>query len=190
MSSALKPLTTILKIDQRATDRGNDWVSTGERVGDASGREAKRLRIDIAGGLSREGCGSGSRLVLAHRREPLSDCRTRGFCSHSRHIPVSHVRQAGENASGTESSGMVNNRRGAPERKKPRLMAGLLAWAADRIRQHAAVLLRRPVHFDRRGCQLQRLAPHRERRSEAAGRPRPEATVQTQCCSRANPHHP
>src|SRR6218665_3048903 len=60
----------------RARDIGTERrVSTGGRREDASTQEAKRIRVDIAGGLSSEGFWSGPRSVLAHRRGPLSVCR-------------------------------------------------------------------------------------------------------------------
>ena len=90
---------------------GDRRSSTGSGDGEASRSEAKQVRVDIAQGLSEEGCGSGPRSMLAHRRGPLSVCRhsvsadtidiARRFVSGK---PVgTHPEQ--------QSSGMVNARR-------------------------------------------------------------------------------
>lgn len=56
---------------------GDTRSSTGSGDGEASRSEAKQIWVDIAQGLSHEGCGSGPRSVFQHRRGPLS------VCSHS-----------------------------------------------------------------------------------------------------------
>lgn len=48
----------------------------------ASPMRGERLRVDIAQGLSQEGCGSGPRQTLARRRGLLSVCCDFSFSGH------------------------------------------------------------------------------------------------------------
>ncbi len=79
----------------------------------ASPMNGERLRVDIAQGLSHEGCGSGPRQTLARRRGPLSVCCNFSFSEHTISSPEEPLQQVERTHPERKSPRMVNGRRGA-----------------------------------------------------------------------------
>lgn len=80
----------------------------------ASPLNGERLRVDIAQGLSREGCGSGPRQTLPRRRGLLSICCNFSFSGHRIPSPEQPLQQVD---------------RTHPERKSPRMVNEALGIA-------------------------------------------------------------